>query len=60
MPDREKRIDGKIRPKRSDTLIGSIEKQYKIDLGVRSDMELGNYLKQEGFDSLSQLIKKKK
>lgn len=60
MSEREKRNDGLIRPKRADTLIGSIEKQYKIDLGVRSDMELGSYLKKEGFDSLSQLLKKKK
>jgi hypothetical protein len=40
MSQREKRSDGIIRPKRADTLIGSIERQYKIDLGVRSDQDV--------------------
>ncbi|MCA9382566.1 hypothetical protein KC660_04125 [Candidatus Dojkabacteria bacterium] len=51
---------GKIRKKRDDTLIKSIEKKYNVDLGVRSDMQLGNYLKKEGLPSLSKLIQKKK
>ncbi len=45
-----------LRKKRSDTLIGTIEKQYDIDLGRRSDMELWNYLKEEWIDSLNDLI----
>ncbi|MCC7460372.1 MAG: hypothetical protein IT286_03625, partial [Proteobacteria bacterium] len=44
------------RDKRDDTHIGTIEKQYGVDLGVRSDMELGNYLKREGVKSLNDLI----
>lgn len=48
--------DGQLRQKRSDTLIGTIEKQYGIDLGVRSDMELGTYLKQNNISSLNDLI----
>ena len=44
--------------KRSDTRVGSIEKQYKVDFGVRSDMELSSYLKKSGYPSLSKVIKK--
>ena len=30
--------DGTLREKRGDTHIGTIEKEYGLDLGVRSDM----------------------
>lgn len=50
--------DGQLRQKRSDTHIGTIEKQYGIDLGVRSDMNLGTYLKQQNITSLNDLINK--
>ncbi len=46
-----------IRLKRSDTLVASIEETYGLDLHARSDMALGNLLRERGFDSLSQLIK---
>jgi hypothetical protein len=46
-----------FRRKRTDTKIGTIEKQYGKDFGVRSDKELGTYLKQKGYGSLSQLLK---
>ena len=48
-----------IRKKRSDTKMGTIEKKYNIDLNVRSDMRLGNYLDKEGLPSLSKLINKR-
>lgn len=48
---------GKFRSRRSDTQVGTIEKQYKINLGVRSDMKLGNFLKKKGYSSLSKLLK---
>lgn len=48
--------DGQLRQKRSDTLIGTIEKQYGVDLNVRSDMELGNYLKENNIASLNDLL----
>ena len=48
---------GQIRQKRGDTLIKTIETQYKIDLGYRSDAKLSTVLKKEGFDSLSKLLK---
>jgi hypothetical protein len=46
-----------IRQKRSDTKIGTIEKKYGVNLGVRSDMELGNYLKKTGLPSMSKALK---
>jgi hypothetical protein len=46
-----------IRQKRSDTKIGTIEKKYGVDLGARSDMKLGNYLKKEGLPSMSKALR---
>jgi hypothetical protein len=46
------------RQKRSDTLIRTLEKEYKVDFGVRPDMKLGNYLKREGLPSLSRVLKR--
>ena len=47
---------GPLREKRSDTHIGTIENKYGIDLGVRSDMHLDEYLKNRRIDSLNDLI----
>lgn len=44
------------RRKRDDTLIGTIEQQYRINLNARADALLGNLLDDRGFDSLSQLL----
>ena len=46
-----------FRQKRSDTKVGSVEKQYGRDFGVRSDKKLGNYLKEQGYKSLSELLR---
>ena len=48
--------DGEIREKRADTLMGTIEREYGTDFGVRADMKLGTYLEREGLDSLSQAL----
>ena len=53
---RSRNKDGQLRDKRDDTKIGTIEKQYGIDLGVRDDMELGTYLKKHSIESLNDLI----
>ena len=45
-----------FRRKRSDTKVGTIEAQYGVDFGVRSDMKLRTLLNQEGADSLSELL----
>lgn len=54
---RTKLNTGQIRPKRGDTLVKTIERQYKINLGYRSDTKLSTVLKKEGASSLSKLIK---
>lgn len=53
---RSRNQDGQLRDKRDDTHMGSIEKQYGRDFGVRSDMPLGTFLKKKGVDSLNDLI----
>ena len=55
---RSRNKNGKLRDKRDDTHIGTIEKKYGIDLGVRSDMQLGTYLKKHQIKSLNDLINK--
>jgi len=46
-----------FRQKRSDSLVGSVERTYGISLNARSDMMLGTLLRERGFDSLSQLLR---
>ncbi|MBU2524345.1 hypothetical protein KKG71_04080 [Patescibacteria group bacterium] len=47
---------GQFRHKRADTQMGTIEKMYGKDFGVRNDKKLGNYLKEIGYPSLSKLL----
>lgn len=54
--NRSRNKDGQLRDKRDDTHMGTIEKQYNRDFGVRSDMELGNFLKKNDINSLNDLI----
>lgn len=53
---RSRNQDGQLRDKRDDTHMGSIERKYGRDYGVRSDMLLGNFLKSKGLASLNDLI----
>ena len=46
-----------FRRKRSDTKVGSIERKYGVDFGVRSDMKLGRLLHETGAASLGELIR---
>ena len=46
-----------IHKKRGDTLVKTIERQYKVDLGYRSDAKLSTVLQKEGASSLSKLLK---
>lgn len=57
---RSRNSDGELRQKRSDTRVGTIEKQYGVDLGVRSDTKLGNLLKERRVDSLNDLLRKER
>jgi len=53
---RSRNADGHLRQKRGDTHVGTIEKQYGVDFGVRSDMRLDTLLKREGVESLDELL----
>lgn len=57
---RARTSEGTLRRKRGDTHAGTIEEQYHIDLGVRSDKHLENVLKDEGVGSLGELLRKKR
>lgn len=50
---------GQFVKKRFDTKIGTIEKKYGVELDVRSDKKLGNYLKEKGYNSLAQMLRDK-
>lgn len=54
--ERSRNADGQLRQKRGDTHVGTIEKQYGVDFGVRSDMRLDTLLKREGVESLDELL----
>lgn len=53
---RPRNENGQLRDKRDDTHMGTIEKQYGLELGVRSDMQLGTYLKRHHIKSLNDLV----
>ena len=55
--ERSRNNDGQLREKRGDTYIGTIEKQYNIDLNVRSDMHLDTFLEKNNINTLNDLIK---
>ncbi len=54
--NRSRNNDGKLRNKRDDTHMGTIERMYNRDFGVRSNKQLGNFLKENNIDSLNDLI----
>lgn len=53
---RSRNQDGRLRDKRDDTQMGTIEKKYDRDFEVRGDKQLGNFLKEKGIASLNDLI----
>jgi len=57
---RSRNQDGQLRQKRGDTHAGTIEQQYHIDLGVRSDKRLDKVLRDERVDSLNDLLQKRR
>ncbi len=52
-------LDGEIRQKRGDTLVGTLRKTYGPNFapGVRSDARLDTLRKRAGGESLSKLVK---
>ncbi len=57
LDDRMRDEDGEIHRKRGDTLIGTIEKEYDVDFGVRADMRLDTFLEKNGYDSLKEALR---
>jgi len=53
---RSRTKQGKFSAKRSDTQVGTIEKQYGVNFGVRSNMKLSTYLKRQGLPSMSKAL----
>jgi len=49
--------NGELRQKRSDTQVGTLEKEYGVDLGRRSDMQLGTLRKELGVTDLKDILK---
>jgi hypothetical protein len=48
--------NGQLRDTRDDKHVGTLERQYGLDLGVRSDMHVGTLLKRTGTPSVSKLV----
>lgn len=53
---RSRNVTGPLRAKRGDTQIRTIEDEYGIDLGVRSDMRWDTFKERTGVESLNDLI----
>lgn len=49
--------DGQLRQKRGDTQAGTIEKEYGVDLGVRSDARLDTLRQRTGENSVEGVIR---
>ena len=54
--ERSRNANGLLRDKRDDTHMGTIEKHYGRDFDVRSDKQLGTFLRETGIKSLNDLI----
>jgi hypothetical protein len=59
LDDRCRDLDGEIRRKRGDTLVGTLRQNYGLDFapGVRSDMRLDTLLDRTGAESLTELLR---
>jgi hypothetical protein len=56
--DRARDLRGELRQKLSDTLVGTIEDLYGVDLHGRSDMTLGALREKLGVTGIKNLIEK--
>jgi hypothetical protein len=57
---RSRNEDGDLRRVRADKLVGTIEAEYNVDLGVRSDMKLGTLRNLLGVDDMKDILAKAK
>ncbi|HYM46073.1 MAG TPA: hypothetical protein VES65_07940 [Solirubrobacteraceae bacterium] len=48
--------NGELRQKRGDTHVGSIEREYGVDFGVRSDMHLDTLRERTGLNPIEDLV----
>jgi len=53
---RSRNENGRLRQKRGDTHVVTIEEQYGLNFGVRGGMHLNTLLEREGVASLNDLI----
>jgi len=59
MPGHAARTErGTLRRIREDTKVGTLEKRYDVDFGVRSDMEWRTLKEKLGVDSVKEALKK--
>jgi hypothetical protein len=56
--NRSRNETGELRQKRGDTLAGTIEQKYGVDLGVRSDCRLDTLRERTGETSIRGIIRK--
>lgn len=56
--ERSRNLHGPLREKNGNTHVGTIEKQYGKDFGVRKDMHLETLLEEKGYTSLNNLLRK--
>lgn len=54
---RSRNPSGPLRDTRDDKHVGTLEKQYHRDFGVRSDMHIGTLLDDLGYDSVNDLMR---
>ena len=57
---RSRNKTGELRDTRNDKHVGTLEKQYHRDFGVRSDMHVDTLLDKKGVKSVNDLITGKK
>ena len=57
--NRSRTKSGPLRDTRDDKHVGTLEKQYNRDFGVRSDMQVGTLLDKTGKASVNDLIQSK-
>ena len=53
---RSRDLTGKLRQKRGDTLVGTLEEQYGVDFHCRSDMRLETLRKEVGLAGIKELV----
>lgn len=54
---RDRNEDGRYRAKRGDTHVGTIEQQYGVDFGGRSDKHLSTLRRELGATSIADLVR---